>query len=401
MTERHAIVVGAGIGGLACALALLRLGWHVEVLEQAGEISEIGAGIQISPNGMRVLDDLGVTPVLEASLFEPEAIELRMSGSNRRIFRLPMKSVAIERWGGRYIQIHRADLQAALHRAVSATGGVVRTASRVTGYVREKDGASVYLDRDERQFAHLVVGADGIHSAIRAQLCGADRARFTGNVAWRITVPIAALGDQAPPPIGCIWAGEGKHAVTTRIKGGDVANFVGIVEQSDWQEEGWRIKGSTAQALADFGDWDPVLRRMIEASSDLHRWALFDRAPLARWHDGPVVLLGDAAHPMVPSMAQGAVQALEDAAVLARSLEAHGDVSMAAESYVNLRKPRVTAIQKRSLSNLNLFHKRGRLAQIAHYAPIWAAGKISPNLIHRQQDWIYGYDATKAFRDAM
>lgn len=393
MTARRAVIVGGGIGGLAAGLALSLKGWEVEVLEQAAQFGEVGAGIQISPNGMKVLDALGVTPLIESSLFEPEAIELRIGRSGRRIFRLPMKNTASERWGNRFIQIHRADLHNALVEVLRARPGtLLRTNAKVTGYVRERGGASVYLERGERVFGDLVVGADGIRSEIRAQIGGPDRARFTGNVAWRSVVPVAALGDNAPPPFGVIWAGRGKHVVTTRVRGGDFVNFVGVVEQDDWQEEGWSIPGTIEDAMRDFGDWQPCLKATLEASTDLFRWALFSRPPMATWCDGPVTVLGDAAHPMLPSMAQGAVQALEDAVLLAAFAEDHYDVSQAVAVYETIRKPRATKVQQRSVANLQMFHRHTALSQLATYGPMAVAARMSPNLIHRQQDWIYGYD---------
>lgn len=389
---RRAVIAGGGIGGLAVGLALSRKGWEVEVLEQAPQLAEVGAGIQISPNGMHVLDLLGVTPLIEGALFEPEAIELRMGRSGRRVFRLPMKGAAKTRWGNRFIQIHRADLHKALVEALRAQpSAALRTHAKVTGYVRERGGASVYLERGERIFGDLVVGADGIRSEIRAQICGPDRARFTGNVAWRSVVPVAALGDMAPPPFGVVWAGRGKHAVTTRVRGGDFVNFVGIVEQDDWQEEGWSIPGSIEDALADFGDWRPCLKATLEASEGLFRWALFSRPPLATWCDGPVTLLGDAAHPMLPSMAQGAVQALEDAHALAGVLSRDSDVARAVASYQDLRKLRVTRVQDRSAINLRMFHRRTALGQMITYGPMAVASRLTPDVMHRQQDWIYGY----------
>ena len=392
MTTRRAVIAGGGIGGLAAGLALARHGWEVEVLEQAPQLAEVGAGIQISPNGMHVLDMLGVTPLIEDALFEPEAVELRMGRSGRRIFRLPMKDIAQARWGNRFVQIHRADLHNALAEALSAQpSATLRTHAKVTGYVRERGGASVYLERGERVFGDLLVGADGIRSEIRAQIGGPDRARFTGNVAWRCVVPVEALGDDAPPPFGVIWAGRGKHAVTTRVRGGNHVNFVGIVEQDDWQEEGWSIPGSVEDALADFGDWQPCLGAVLRASEGLFRWALFARPPQATWCDGPVTLLGDACHPMLPSMAQGAVQALEDAQVLADVLSRDNDVARGVAEYEALRKERVTRVQERSAINLRMFHRRTALGQMMTYGPMAVASRLVPDVVHRQQDWIYEY----------
>ena len=197
------------------------------------------------------------------------------------------------------------------------------------------------------------------------------------------------------PNGGCVWVGGGKHAVTTRIKAGETINFVGVVKQSNWQEEGWTIPGTQEEALADFGDWDPLLKEIITSATDLHRWALFDRPPLLKWSDGPVALLGDAAHPMLPSMAQGAVQALEDAVILARMLRNQSETDLAMLAYREARFDRTSRIVKRSADNLDLFHTEGKARQILRFAPAWIAGKLSQDLIHRQQDWIYGYNPLK------
>ena len=390
-----AVVAGGGIGGLSSAIALALDGWDVEVLERTPFSQEVGAGLQISPNGMGVLDHFGITPLIEDRLYEPDTLEIRVGGQNRQVFKIDLKDVASTRWGNRFIQIHRADLHSALQTHARDLGVQIRPRAEVTGYVREGDGVSAYINGQDRVHGEILVGADGIRSSIRAQLAGQDRARFTGNTAWRITVPISKLKKHDLPQGGCVWVGGGKHAVTTRIRGGDVVNFVGIVKQPDWQEEGWTIGGTKEQALADFGDWDPLLQDIILTASDLHRWALFDRPALASWSDGPVTLLGDAAHPMLPSMAQGAVQALEDAVILARCLRDADDNGAGMIEFFNQRSERTGRIVKRSSDNLALFHTQGALQQLVKFAPIWVAGKISQNLIHRQQDWIYGFDPLK------
>ena len=392
-----AVIVGAGIGGLAAGLALTRAGFEVELLEQAPEITEIGAGLQISPNGVKALKALGGMDAVDPHVFEPDSIDMVMGQSGRKIFELPMKGYATQRWGDRFLQIHRADLQMALKTALGTTAGlVIRTDAKATGYVRERGGASVYLENGDRVFGNLVIGADGLHSVIRQQITGPDRARFTGNVAWRCTVPEEVLRGKSPPAKGRIWAGAGKHAVTTRIEGGAVINFVGIVEQDDWQEESWSTEGRREDALKAFAGWAPQIISTLEAAGDLKRWALFDRPPLATWSDGPVTLLGDAAHPMLPSMAQGAVQALEDAVILADCLKTDDDKLVALQRYFDLRIDRVSQVQRRSADNLRLFHKSGLARQAIAYMPIWLASRISPNLIQARQDWIYGYDPTTA-----
>jgi len=391
--RRQALIVGGGIGGLCAAISLSLTGWDVQVFEQAPEITEVGAGLQISPNGVKILEHIGVMERLNSALFEPEAIEIRMGVSGSPILYLPMKNVSTQRWGARYIQVHRADLITALSARLDALQrGAVQTGCPVRGYAPCKDGAEVILTNGRRIKADLVIGADGIHSSIRHQMLGQDAPRFTGNYAWRALVPAAQLGVLAPPPSGCIWAGPKKHAVTTYVRGGSVVNFVGIVEQTIWREESWSHTGDRQEALADFGDWAPPILAILEQAKVLHKWALFDRAPLPKWHEGHVVLLGDAAHPMLPSMAQGAVQSLEDAFHLARALGAAEvtDIAAACAQHYAQRIARTSRVQRVSAKNLELFHKSSRLTQLMAYAPIWLAGQLAPSLVHRRNDWLYG-----------
>ncbi|WP_299624176.1 FAD-dependent monooxygenase [uncultured Tateyamaria sp.] len=390
-----ALIVGGGIGGLASAIALAQRGHAVSVLEQAPELSEIGAGLQIAPNGWRVLDALGVTSLLRDTLFEPEKIEMRMGRSGIRIFGLQMRGYAERRWRAPYIHIHRADLVDALAiRLSSLAPDALRTGVTVKGYRQDRGQSALLLDGGETLSADVVIGADGLHSVIRAQMLGPDAPRYTGNVAWRAVVPVENLGDHAPPPGACIWAGDKRHAVTTRLRAGTLANFVGMVEEPEPSPEGWRVEGHKADARAAFAGWHPVVTTVIEQAPVLNRWALFDRAPLPRWHEGRVGLLGDAAHPMLPSMAQGAVQALEDAWILAVALDTHDEPEAAFKRYFDLRIARTARVQKGSAANARLFHQGGPLRRAAIYGPIALGARILPGLIHARQDWVYGYDAT-------
>ena len=393
-----AIIIGGGIGGLSVAICLRLIGWQVRVLEQAPKISEVGAGVQISPNGVKILEKMGVMSLLESSLFEPDAIEILMGVSGGKLLHLPMKDAAVHRWGARYIQIHRADLIAGLTaRLAKLAPDTVQVGTQAASYTHHTHGVRVVLKDGTIEHADLAIGADGIHSTIRNQMLGPDTPHFTGNIAWRALVPLAQLGDLAPPATGCIWVGCGKHAVTTRIKAGATVNFIGVVKQSDWKKEGWKTEGHKQDALADFAGWDKRILNVIQNARVLHKWALFDRPPLPHWHDKHVVLLGDAAHPMLPSMAQGAVQSIEDAYILTQCLkEAKDDgIPRAIANYFDERIERVTKVQRVSAQNLRLFHKSSLPAQILSYGPIWLAGKLAPSLVQKRNDWLYG----KVFED--
>ncbi|CAL9285599.1 FAD-dependent monooxygenase [Streptomyces sp. SudanB52_2052] len=408
-STKHAVVVGAGIGGLTTALALGRTGWRVTVLEQAAAVGEVGAGIQLSPNGVRVLSSLGVLDRLLPTTFRPEAVEMRLGRSGRHVFRIELAETAVRRWGAPYLHVHRADLLDALLAATTGSGLdiTLRTGSAVRSYEQDPEQVTAVLDSGRRVSGSLLVGADGIHSVIRGQMLGTGEPRFTGHVAWRVTVPIERLGRDAPPPTACLWVGEGRHAITYRLRGGALANLVAVVERDAWRGESWTERGTQEDALADFAGWHPTVTTVLREADAHYRWALFDREPLENWTDGRVALLGDACHPMLPYLAQGATMAIEDAQVLADRLEAHrleaqgleaqgleaqglerpGDVPRALRSYAATRRPRTARVQAGSRQNGQRFHQGGRFAHL----PLWFLGKLAPRVYHRRLDWLYGH----------
>lgn len=391
-----AIIAGGGIGGLTTALALLARGWDVLVLEQASELSEIGAGLQLSPNAMKALRVLGLDGALEKVGFRPEALELRLGESGKGVFSIPAGKAAEARWGAPYLHVHRRDLLDVLVKALEAKApGAVRLSARVIGYRHMPRGVRVLLEDGETEDVDLLVGADGIHSAIRAQMIGPDRPDFTGNVAWRAVVPTAVLGQAAPPPTACVWVGKGRHAVTYRLRGGELSNFVGVTEQKGWREESWTQKGTREDALADFEGWVPEVTRILEVAEHHYRWALFDRKPLHRWSEGAVVLVGDAAHPTLPFLAQGAAMAIEDAYVLAQECaRLKADLSAALLAFYRQRIERTSRVQAGSRANMKTFHRRLAPMRLATYGPMWMAGRVAPGFVSARLDWLYGHDVT-------
>ena len=391
-------IIGGGIGGLSTALCALRFGHQVTILEQAPKLENIGAGLQLSPNAMRVLCAMGLDEVLKPVVFEPDSIEARMGRSGRSIFNVPLKDYAQQNWKAPYYHIHRADLINALREAlVRQSPKSLHLAKRAVSYKSLGDQVKVHIDKAAPMVFDLLVGADGIHSAIRQQMLGSDPARFTGNVAWRAVVPKAQLGALCPPPTACVWMGRGRHAVTYHINGGDYVNFVGVVEREDWQKEGWREKGDKTDLISDFSGWHTVITNLIDHMNEdgLYRWALFDRPPLNKWVDGRVVLQGDAAHPMLPFLAQGAAMAIEDSWSLMQNLQRH-DVSVALLHYQKQRLPRTSKVQAASRANMAIFHRRHAFSQLMTYGPMWLAGKLMPSIVHKRMNWLYGYDVTQS-----
>lgn len=392
----NTLIAGGGIGGLTAALCLNHFGHKVHVFEQSGEIGEVGAGIQISPNGMKVYDKLGLSDALLARGFQPEALEMRMGQSGKPIFNIPLDAAALKRWGAPYLHIHRADLIDILKTALDAAApGRIETGKAVSGYVQDATGVTVKLKNGSPHTGDVLIGCDGIHSTIRRQMHGPDGARFTGCVAWRATVPIDRLGDLAPPPTASVWVGPGRHAVTYRLRSGQLANLVAVVERDDWTSESWSERGTRHAAAADFEGWHPIITNLIDQAEDHFLWALYDRPALPRWSDGRVALLGDACHPMLPFAAQGAVMAIEDSWVLARLLSKYSDdPARALKSYFARRIRRATTVQKQGWANMRTFHRRSPLMQMATYTPMHMVGRFAPGLIRANRDRLYGYDVT-------
>jgi salicylate hydroxylase len=392
-----ALIAGGGIGGVTAALCLLDAGIDVELYERSPALGEIGAGIQISPNGVKVLDRLGLTTALDAVAFRPEALEMRIGTSGLRLFSIPMRDEAVRRYGAPYYHIHRADLMSVLGDALQTRAPhAVRLGRDIASFAQSSGAVELTLADGARATGDVLIGADGIHSRVREGLFGAEQPRFTGNVAWRLIVPAAALPNGLVPPTACIWVGPGRHAVTYYLRRGELVNFVGVVERGDWRNESWTERGDKRDLIADYAGWSKPITAIIEQATDCYRWALFDRDPLPKWSEGRVTLLGDACHPMLPFLAQGAVMAIEDAWVLARKLKGAPDIPAALASYEAARKPRTSRVQKGARARTSLYHKRGLAAQIATYAPMWLAANLAPSVVHTRQDWLYAHDVTAA-----
>ena len=389
-----AVIIGGGIGGLTAALCCQHIGWDVTVLERASELAGMGAGIQISPNAMKVFEALGLSEALDHVGFRPEAIELRMGRSGHRLIRAPLGPTAMARWGAPYLHIHRADLIKVLRTALQArASSALQLGMDVQAYSEEDAGACALMADGTHIAGDVVIGADGIHSGVRRQMIGPDAPVFTGNVAWRAVVPVERLGTDRPDPVAGAWMGRGKHAVTYLLAGGKLANLVAVVERDDWTGESWSERGDRAEALADFAGWHPKVRRILEQADSLYRWALFDRPPLDSWTQGHTTLIGDAAHPMLPFMAQGAAMAIEDGWALAAKLSQQKDnIPAALASFETLRQKRANRIQAGSRSNAKTFHQRSFAGRLVTYGPMWLAGRIAPQIGLARQDPVYGYD---------
>jgi len=370
MTSKPKIaIIGAGMGGLTAAATLIAVGFDAEIYEQAGRFSRLGAGIQMSPNAMKVLRKIGLEPAMLKIAFRPPSQYSREWDTGKLLLEVPFGDAIDRRYGAPYLLMHRGDLHALLTAAVPEEK--IHRSKKLTGI--ENGAAGVRLDFADGTTveADAVIGADGVHSTVRTLLLGVEKPTYTGRVAYRTTFPAKLLGgieiDHCTK-----WWGRDRHIVIYFVTHNrDEVYFVTSVPEPNWTDESWSMKGDLGELRQAFVGFHPQVRAVLEACPEVHKWAINVREPLPRWCEGRVVLLGDACHPMTPYMAQGAATSMEDAMVLTRCLQdmgSGGDIPVALNRYERTRKPRTSDIQ---------FHSRENK---------W---------LHRSAntDWVYGYDA--------
>jgi salicylate hydroxylase len=349
-------IIGGGIGGLTAAVALRQRRFEVAIYERSAKLEEVGAGLQIGPNGVKVLRALGLENELMRNAFEPLSIMSITWDEGRLRFRQPLKAVAREKYGAPYMTAHRADLHNLLRRA---TGNIpLHLGADCIGAATANGAASARFGDGREIEADVIVGADGIRSAIRAQHFGADHARFTEMMAWRCIVPMDCVPTRVGPGDGVIlergeyfgWIGPNGHVICYPIGvNGDRLNIFGGHVTEQWVEESWSVPSSREELIAAKAGWNDALIRMFRHVEQVFKWGIYDRDPLPQWSRGRVTLLGDAAHPTMPTLAQGANMAMEDGYVLARCLARHGDeVEVALKAYVAERKPRTDWVTLKS-----------------------------------------------------
>ena len=357
-SKPHVLIAGGGIGGLAAALALLLRGFDVDVYEQAPRHEEVGAGVQLSPNGNRALHAMGVLEQLAEVSCTAEGKQIRhwKTGETWKLFDLGAEST--ERYGFPYLTVWRPDLLDVLAEGVRREKwDAVHLGSRCVGAEQAGSRVSLLLADGRQVTGDALVGADGVHSQIRRASYGADEPKFSGLIAWRGVVPMALLPRHMARVVGTNWVGPGGHVVHYPLHRSELMNFVGIVERGDWRIESWSTRGAAQECRDDFAGWHEDVHELIRHAPSLFKWALMVREPMERWSVGSVTLLGDACHPTLPMLAQGAVMAIEDGFILARCFERWpDDVATALDRYERARSERTRAIVLGSADNARRFH---------------------------------------------
>jgi salicylate hydroxylase len=385
----HALVIGAGIGGMAAALALRRAGLDVSLFEQTIAQREVGAGIQISPNASRLLGRYGLGEAMAGVAVRPSAIVFRRWQDGRVLGREELGDSIERQYGAPYYHFHRADLINLLAEAFGR--GNIELGRRLVDIEQDESGVTAHFQDGAFARGDLLIGADGIHSRTRERLFGEERPRFSGQIAYRGLAPAERVAHLGLPLDVTNWVGPGGHFIHYYVSAGRFLNFVAVSEEANWTREQWSDRGSISDALGKYEGWHPQLATILTAVDETFKWALFDRNPLPEWTRGRVALLGDACHPMLPFMAQGAAQAIEDGATLAACLKNNAfDVPAAFQAYVALRKPRTTMLQAASQANSTSFHLQDGPKQQQRdqaYASVGLRG--NPEAMNR----LYGHDA--------
>jgi salicylate hydroxylase len=380
-------VVGGGLGGLATAIALRLRGAQVRVLEQAEEIREVGAGIQISPNGLRVLEALGMREAFFAQSVAGQAVSLRDYAMGQEVLRLDLTQLPDDQ---SYRFVHRADMIAVLAARARALGVKIRLLQKVQEIV-PGGTPRVILRNGDRVDSDLVVGADGLHSVLRPVLNGASDPFFTGQVAWRVVVP----NTMDHPSEARVHMGPGCHMVSYPLRGGQLVNVVAVQERDKWAPSSWSHRDDPANLRAAFGHFGGIVPQLLHAIEAPGLWGLFRHRVAQTWWGQGVALVGDAAHPTLPFLAQGANMAFEDAWVLADALDAAGwDLDCGLAAYQSRRRDRVSRVIEAANGNARKYHLRNPVVRRVAHLGLGLAGRIAPQHMLGQFDWLYKHDVT-------
>jgi salicylate hydroxylase len=388
MPPERTLIAGAGLGGLTAAACLLKRGLAVEIHEQASQLGEVGAGIQLSANAVKVLYDLGLREALESVAVKPLAYEFRRYDTGELLQRMPLNADQAheQRHGTPYYHVHRGDLHGLLAQCVHAFDSrCIALNSAATGFQEAATGVALQLADGRTVAGDLLIGADGIRSCIRTQIAGDVPPQYTGQAAWRAVVRTERLAPGYMDRVVTVWCGPRNHAVIYYLRSGTLLNFVGC-HARDWEEESWTQQRPWEELKADYAGWHPDVQALIDAldHDQCYRWALNSRPPVSPWSTARATLLGDAVHPTLPYLAQGAAMAIEDACVLARCVTGPESLSEALQRYQRNRVERTGRIVRESAASGQLFQMTDADAMRRAFA--------NRDLARSRAEWLYCYD---------
>ena len=396
----RAIIVGAGLGGLAAAQALRRAGCEVRIVEQSQTLAEVGAGISLSPNAVAVLRDLELEEPLRKRAFQPTFHVFRDWKSGRPLFRVNVRAEYEKRFHAPQLSVHRADLLEILQMGLPTSAYVL--GAKCVGVTQRGATAVVLLENGTELDADFVIGADGIKSAVRESLFGKDDPKFTGNVAWRFTLPVDGSESRQIEAATTNWLGPGGHVVHYYIRSGELINVVAVFETEKWVSESWSTLGDKQELLQAYTGWNERLLSLLRGADTCFKWGLFDRAPLQSWSLGCLTLLGNSAHPMLPFLGQGAAMAMEDGLMLGILMNNRTlPVEDVLKRYEQLRLPRTARVQLGSRGRAHENHLRSPVARFARNLKFKWRQLTNPHATLHNGEWIYGYrphDAVSAFQ---
>ena len=397
MARMKVLVVGGGIGGITCMLALRQRGVDAQLFEQAAAFGQVGAGIQVSSNAARILLKLGLGPALKKVATYPEARDYRGWDTGERLYYTQLGQKAEAHFGSPYYAAHRAELLDVLLSELDEYG--VRLGSRVEYVYQDDRGVSLTLADGTTAQGDILVGADGIHSTVRAQLLGKESPRYTGNVAWRGLVPAERVAQLNLGSVVGVWMGPNRSIVQYYVSAGRTFNWIGISRSPQPARESWLAEGKIEDALSEYVGWHSTIRTIIAATPKVLRQALYDREPLPDWQVGRIVLLGDAAHPMLPFYAQGGAQSIEDAYVLAGCIAEGQDRPLAALArFVKMRLPRTAWMQGLARREEELYQSNDAATIKARNERMRVNRTPETAAFPPEQERLYGYDADTELR---